>query len=139
LVLETFPIWRANIRGIGPVKVVALLSYGIDTAADVVIGRIVNVPGFGEVSAQPLPPEIQEVHRIQQNCASQAAQFRIMPLKGASELKRATATLLAKAKAHDPAINRAHAELEQARADLIYLGLPLPKVIARAAPLPAVH
>lgn len=153
--LETFPIWRAKIQGIGPAKVAALSSYGIDTAADVVIGRIVNVPGFGEVSAQPLlqwrrklearfvfraqllPTEIQEKQRIRQSCASQAAQFRTALLKGASDLQRATATMQARAKSPDPAISRAHAKREQARVDLKYLGLPEPKVVVRAASKPA--
>lgn len=152
--LETFPIWRAKIRGVGPAKVAALSSYGIDTAADLVLGRIVIVPGFGEASAQPLlqwrrklesrfafrsqpsPAEIQEVQRIRQSCASQAAQFRTALLKGASDLQRASATIQARAKAPDPAINRAYTEREQARTDLKYLGLPEPKVAARAAPKP---
>jgi DNA-binding helix-hairpin-helix protein with protein kinase domain len=155
--LEGFPVRRAKIRGIGPSKVAALSSYGIDTAADIVFGRVVAVPGFGEVSAQPLiqwrqkvasrfvyraqpsPAEIQEVQRIRQSCASQAAQLRTMLLKGASDLQRASANMQSRAKAPDPAISRAHADREQARADLQYLGLPEPKVIARPAPSPAVR
>ena len=155
--LEAFPIWRAKIRGIGPAKVAALSSYGIDTAADLVLGRIKTVPGFGEPSAQPLlqwrqkiasrfvftaqpsAAEIQEVQRIRQSCASQASQFRTALLKGASDLQRANATVQARAKAPDPAINRAHAARAQARADLQFLGLPEPKVVPRAAPTSAVR
>jgi DNA-binding helix-hairpin-helix protein with protein kinase domain len=151
--LEAFPIRRATIRGVGPAKLAALASYGIDTAADIVLGRIVSVPGFGESTALPLLQwrqrvasrfvfraqmsaiELQEVQRIRQSSAAQASQMRTTLLKGASDLQRAALTLTARAKAPDPGINRAHADREQARQDLQLLGLPIPVV---AIPSPAV-
>lgn len=150
--LETFPIWRAKIRGVGPAKLAALSSYGIDTAADLVLSRIVSVPGFGEATAQPLiqwrrkleskfvfrpqpsQAELHEVQRIRQNLATEAGQLRAKLLKGAADLQNAVVTLQARAQAPDPAINRAHAEREQARADLKFLQLPEPKMIARPKP-----
>lgn len=150
--LETFPLSRANIRGIGPTKEAALASYGIDTAADIVHSRIMAVPGFGEASARPLlqwrdkvaqrfvyraqpsPVELQEVQRIRQSCASQAAQLRLALSKGATDLQYAGANFLSRSRAPDPAISRAYAEREQARADLQFLGITVPKVTPPVAP-----
>jgi DNA-binding helix-hairpin-helix protein with protein kinase domain len=152
--LETFPLSRANIRGIGPTKEAALASYGIDTAADIVHNRIMAVPGFGEASARPLlqwrdkvagrfvfraqpsPAELQEVQRIRQSCASQAAQLRMALSKGATDLQYAGANFLSRSRAPDPAISRADAEREQARADLQFLGLAVPTVTPPISPRP---
>ncbi len=45
--LEAFEIASAKIQGIGKGKVAALLSYGIETAADIKEARVLAVPGFG--------------------------------------------------------------------------------------------
>lgn len=47
--LDHFSIRLANISGIGPVKTATLISFGIETAADVSQNSILRVPGFGEV------------------------------------------------------------------------------------------
>jgi DNA-binding helix-hairpin-helix protein with protein kinase domain len=49
--LESFEIGAARITGIGKAKVAALLSYGIETAADIDLDRIQGVPGFGAKTA----------------------------------------------------------------------------------------
>ena len=43
-----------KISGIGQAKEAALASYGIETAADVEIGKVLSVPGFGPVNSRPL-------------------------------------------------------------------------------------
>jgi DNA-binding helix-hairpin-helix protein with protein kinase domain len=45
--LDRCRISRARIRGIGDAKKATLQSYGIETAADIVDGRVLAVPGFG--------------------------------------------------------------------------------------------
>ena len=52
--LDTFQICRYKISQIGPAKLAALTSFGIETAADVSAGRVQSVPGFGPVNSQPL-------------------------------------------------------------------------------------
>jgi len=47
--LDGFPIRRASINGIGPSKTATLISFGIETAADVSHSSVRRVPGFGEV------------------------------------------------------------------------------------------
>lgn len=144
--LESYPIRRASIRGIGPAKLASLASYGIDTAADVVAARIEAVPGFGPVTARPLlewrrtltsrfvyraghsARELEDLRRIRQSCADRGAQLRIELLRGAADLRAAVAGVEARAKANDPVISRVHAAREQALADLRSLGAPPPKV-----------
>ena len=52
--LGGFDIRRAKIKGVGPAKEANLLSYGIDTAAEVTPAKILIVPGFGPVNSKPL-------------------------------------------------------------------------------------
>lgn len=52
--LDQFYIKRANISGIGPAKTATLVSFGIETAADVSHSAIVRVPGFGDALANKL-------------------------------------------------------------------------------------
>ena len=52
--LERFGIFNANIMGIGPSRSATLSAYGIKTAADVVHGNIIRIPGFGEALASEL-------------------------------------------------------------------------------------
>lgn len=47
--LDRFSIRRANISGIGPAKTATLISFGIETAADVSQSAVLRVPGFGDV------------------------------------------------------------------------------------------
>lgn len=47
--LDSFSIRRANIPGIGPAKTATLISFGIETAADVNQNAVLRVPGFGDV------------------------------------------------------------------------------------------
>ena len=47
--LDGFSVRRANIPGIGPSKTATLISFGIETAADVNRSAVLRVPGFGDV------------------------------------------------------------------------------------------
>jgi DNA-binding helix-hairpin-helix protein with protein kinase domain len=52
--LEGFEIATAKVPGIGRAKIAALLSFGIETAADLEASRIEAVPGFGPKTAAAL-------------------------------------------------------------------------------------
>jgi DNA-binding helix-hairpin-helix protein with protein kinase domain len=52
--LERYRIRHVKISGIGQAKEAALASYGIETAADVEIGKVLGVPGFGPVNSRSL-------------------------------------------------------------------------------------
>ena len=45
--LDRFEIEKASIAGIGAAKKAMLESFGVETAADVSRGRVLQVPGFG--------------------------------------------------------------------------------------------
>lgn len=47
--LDRFSIRHANISGIGPAKTATLISFGIETAADVNQNAVLRIPGFGDV------------------------------------------------------------------------------------------
>lgn len=52
--LDQFQVRDADISGIGPVKTATLISFGIETAADVNLAAVSAVPGFGDVMTQKL-------------------------------------------------------------------------------------
>ena len=52
--LDQFAIRNAKISGIGPVRKATLVSFGIETAADVSHSAIMQVPGIGAVMAEIL-------------------------------------------------------------------------------------
>lgn len=150
--LETYPIRRAAIRGVGPAKLAGLASYGIDTAADVVAARIEAVPGFGPVTARPLlewrrnltarfvyrarhsPRETDDLRRIRQSGADRAAAHRVRLLRGADNLRSVAANVAANRAGVDPVVVRMHAEREQALADLRALRVPVPNVVLPGPP-----
>lgn len=52
--LDQFQVRRASISGIGPAKTATLISFGIETAADVSWAAVRRVPGFGDKMTQKL-------------------------------------------------------------------------------------
>lgn len=74
--LDQFQVRRANISGIGPAKTATLISFGIETAADVDWSAVRAVPGFGEVMTQKLV-EWRKAH---------AARFRYNPASNAQDV-----------------------------------------------------
>lgn len=52
--LDSFSIRGANISGIGPARIATLMSFGIETAADVTENAVLRVPGFGNVMTRKL-------------------------------------------------------------------------------------
>lgn len=52
--LDRFSVRRAKISGIGHAKTATLISFGIETAADVTRSAVLRVPGFGDVMTSKL-------------------------------------------------------------------------------------
>ena len=71
--LERCFISNSKIRGVGPSRLVALESYGIETAADITYDRVNTVPGFGP----RLTEEMVLWRRIMES------RFKFDPSKGA--------------------------------------------------------
>ena len=142
--LDSFEIRHTKISGIGPAKLAALASYGVDTAADVNSAKLRSVPGFGPTTSRPLLEwrrklegrfvyrsaenelDRQEIARIRSAIHAKAVPLRQKLLGGAHGLESAARRVRDFAARNDPMLERVHAMREQAKADLAFLGLPSP-------------
>lgn len=159
--LDRFSIRRANISGIGPVKTATLISFGIETAADVSQNAVLRVPGFGDVMTGKLvawrrghesrfkydrTPNAQDVadeRALRGRFAAEKARLESTIRNGLGTLRNAKAlldALPAKARA-DRALADALAAQAQAEQDLRELGISVPTstvaVIVTPPPRPA--
>jgi hypothetical protein len=144
--LDRFSIRRANIAGIGPAKTATLVSFGIETAADVHHNAVLRVPGFGEVTTGRLvawrrghesrfkydrTPNAQDVadeRELRGRFAGEKAKLESMIRNGLGTLRNARARLDAlpsKARS-DRALADALAARAQAEQDLHELGVSVP-------------
>lgn len=142
--LDQFDIQHYSIKGIGPAKQVALTSYGITTAADVSLNKLLTVPGFGEASSRSLIEWRNKLEKgfaycAQENDADRREMARIkalveakaMPLRkklvaGPGNMEALVKRMQQATAAADTSVRQAHASVEQAKCDLIYLGIAIP-------------
>ena len=144
--LDRFSVRRANISGIGPTKTATLISFGIETAADVNRSAVLMVPGFGEVMTGKLvawrwghesqfkydqTPNAQDVadeRALRGRFAAEKAKLESTIRNGLGTLRNAKARLNAlPAKARsDRALTDALAARAQAEQDLRELGASVP-------------
>jgi DNA-binding helix-hairpin-helix protein with protein kinase domain len=144
--LDRFSIRRANISGIGPAKTATLISFGIETAADVNQNAVLRVPGFGDVMTGKLvawrrghesrfkydrTPNAQDVadeRALRGRFAAKKAKLESTIRNGLGTLRNAKArldALPAKARS-DRALTDALAARAQAEQDLRELGVSVP-------------
>lgn len=147
--LDSFSIRRANISGIGAVKTATLISFGIETAADVKQTAVLRVPGFGEVMTGKLmawrrehefrfkydrTPNAQDVAdeiALRRRFAAEKAKLESTIRNGLGALRNAKTQLEAlPAKASsDKALTNTLAARAQAEQDLRELGVLVPTSI----------
>lgn len=150
--LEGFDIQRSGVKGIGAGKMAALASYGVDTAADVTQARLDAVPGFGEVlinrlllwrhaherrfvyNARENDADRQEMARIRALREGKAAPLRTQLTAGAQELEQRARRVQEFLQREDPLLVKVHARVEQARQDLVFLGIEVPNIPAPHRP-----
>ena len=72
--LDQHSITSAKISGMGPAKIAMLVSYGIDSAGDIVAAKVIAVPGFGQVTTGKLVAWRQQIE----------ARFRFNPNRAVS-------------------------------------------------------
>lgn len=155
--LDSFSIRRANISGIGPAKTATLISFGIETAADVNRSAVLRVPGFGDVMTGKLvawrqghesrfkydrTPNTQDVadeRALRGRFAAERAKLESTIRNGLGTLRNAKArldALPAKARS-DRALTDALAARTQAEQDLRELGVSVPaSTVALTVTLP---
>ena len=141
--LDGFDIQHHKVRGIGPAKLAALASYGIDTAADITRSNILAVPGFGEANShgllewraklerkftyntQPNDSDRREFARIRAIIEAKAIPLRRKLIAGAQNLEAAAKRTILSTSKPDPVLARVHAQRVQAKVDLEFLGIPI--------------
>lgn len=144
--LDSFSIRRVNISGIGPAKTATLISFGIETAADVNQNAVLRVPGFGDVMTGKLvawrrghesrfkydqTPNAQDVadeRALRGRFAAEKAKLESTIRNGLGTLRNAKVgldALPAKARS-DRALTDALAARAQAEHDLRELGASVP-------------
>jgi DNA-binding helix-hairpin-helix protein with protein kinase domain len=88
--LDKFRIDRASISGIGPSRSAMLESYGIETAADVDLTAVLQVPGFGAAMASKLIAWQSELRRrFRFDPASGVDRSEVLALDRSIAIKRA--------------------------------------------------
>lgn len=138
--LDRYEIRRARLRGVGPSKQAALASFGIETAADVSLERVLKVPGIGHTCSSELvqwrreleprfayngsytDQDRRELARISDSIQSKASTLRRTLLAGRSNLDHLASRARALAAMKDPEIHDLHATREQLRVDIEHLG-----------------
>jgi hypothetical protein len=144
--LDRFSIRGANISGIGPAKSATLISFGIETAADVSQSAVLRIPGFGEVMTgklvawrrglesrfryDPAPnsQDFADERALRGRFAAEKAKLESTIRNGLGTLRNAKArldTLPTKARS-DKALNDALTARAQAEHDLRELGASVP-------------
>ena len=155
--LDQFSIRRANISGIGPAKTAALISFGIETAADVNQSAVRAVPGFGQVMTGKLmdwrrkheaqfrynlTPNAQDVadeKALRARFAAEKAKLESTIRNGLGTLRNAKARLdaLPVRIRSDRALIQALDERAQAEQDLTAIGAVVPaSTVALSIPPP---
>ncbi|THB66758.1 MAG: hypothetical protein D6E12_09875 [Desulfovibrio sp.] len=144
--LDRFSIHRAKISGIGPARAATLLSFGIETAADVNLSAVLGVPGFGKVVAKKLvdwrrthesrfkydpAPNAQDVtdeKALRSRFKAEKAKLESTIRNGLGSLKNAKPRLdkFPAMARNDMALSEALAARSQAEHDLRELGEPVP-------------
>ncbi len=150
--LDGFQIRKHKISNIGPQKLINLLSYNIETAADVTESAILAVPGFGPKNSLPLlnwrrglenvfqynpaPNALDTAahSKIRAEMASQAARLKSELSTGPAALHKLSATAVAKQQSALPFVQNLLKQRRQLIVDLTELGIALPNV---PKPIPA--
>ncbi|MFH1804604.1 MAG: topoisomerase DNA-binding C4 zinc finger domain-containing protein [Pseudomonadota bacterium] len=144
--LDQFSIRRAKISGIGPTKTATLISFGIETAADINPSSVMRVPGFGQAMTSKLmawrrkhesqfkyqrTPNAQDItdeRSLRAGFTAEKVKLEAVIRNGLGTLRNAKArldALPAKAR-NDQALIQALEERAQAEQDLKLLGAPVP-------------
>lgn len=114
--LRQFFISNAAISGIGPARIAALESYGIETAYDVSTHAVLNVPGFGEkMTGRLLNWRQEKEHSFRFNPSTGVPQADIQALEMKYAQKRSQCERVLQLATHElrQISNSAKAEVEK--------------------------
>jgi DNA-binding helix-hairpin-helix protein with protein kinase domain len=145
--LDNFSVLNASISGIGPSRKATLISFGIETAADVNRSAVLQVPGFGEVmtgrlmdwrrghesrfryNRTPNAQDIAEERALRAKFAGQKAKLESIIRNGLATLRtvRSKLEMLPDKARSDPVLMKALKKRAVAEKDLKILGASIPK------------
>lgn len=152
--LDRFLIRRATISGIGQAKKTMLVSYGIESAADVKRHAILRIPGFGPATADkllswrtglerrfrynpsPTPADAAAQARLDAEYARRASDLAKKIAGGQAELQNSAAALRAKLQSPNSTLSNLAEQRAQIEVDLAYLDIPKPKRAIKATATP---
>jgi hypothetical protein len=144
--LDGFEIRRAKIKGIGPSRLAQLVSYGIETAADIDKQRLLSVPGFGEAVSQPLfdwktslekrfvfdprntATDQAEITRINDKYIARSKSLEQSLRAAVEELTRLRGQITTEMSKRDPTVAAAFIRLQEKRMRLREAKLPVPVI-----------
>jgi len=151
--LENHRIGAAKIKGIGPGRMAALASWGIDSALQISHSRVMAIDGFGPAKAtalmawrnmvearfvfdpRPNAADAREKDRINRDAAQRGDQLRTMLVRGASDLHVASLTVQRRWKSVDQVLVRVHRENVQAQVDDAFVNASLGERVKRSSSL----
>jgi hypothetical protein len=154
--LDRFSVRQANISGIGPAKTATLISFGIETAADVNYNAVLRVPGFGDVMTgklmawrrvhesrfrydpRPNAQDVADEMALRAHFAAEKVKLESTIRNGLVTLRNAKARLdgLPARARGDRALADAIAARAQAEQDLRELGVAIPASVVAFAVTP---
>lgn len=142
--LENFQISKASIKGIGTSRAATLASFGIETAAEVELGRLLRIPGFGPRNSQPLldwrrrleskfrydprpdQSDLQREAAIRSQIAARARALKDELQAGPANLAKVAKETLSAQQSPPGELVAIWKRRQQAEADLRHLGMPIP-------------
>jgi len=143
--LDGFNIANAKIKGIGPAKQAVLASYGVDTAADISLNKLLSIPGFGPETSKPLvnwrssierrfvfqqietESERQEIARFRASTQLKLANLRKVLIAGRTNLETRSTNVRNALSQADSALKLAYDNFHQAKVDLEFLNIEIPR------------
>lgn len=144
--LDGFEIRRAKIKGIGPARLAQLISYGVETAADIDRSRLLAVPGFGDGISRPLlewrsslearfvynpassVSDQLEISKINEKYRLKASHIEKSLRTAVLELVRLRQQITTEMSRPEPTLEFAFHRLEDQRAELRQRNIPIPPV-----------
>ena len=143
--LDGFNIANAKIKGIGPAKQAVLASYGVDTAADISLNKLLSIPGFGPETSKPLVnwrssierrfvfqqietvSERQEIARLRASTQLKLANLRKVLIAGRTNLETRSTNVRNALSHADSALKLAYDNFQQTKVDLELLNIEIPR------------
>jgi DNA-binding helix-hairpin-helix protein with protein kinase domain len=145
--LERHQIRKHRVKGIGPSKLATLTSYGIEDAHDVTHSRVMQVPGFGQVTAKALvdwrmtiearfkyDPNPNQIDRarlasIKSERQRRESQFKQVLAEGPAALRAAVAGVQRKRSLPAASLQQLYRERCGAAADMELFGERVPPIV----------